>query len=257
MSRSIAPTWASAGRIDRFSFGSQNQVDFTWGNRMEIGYMMGDPSGWQAVLWHVNGPNETISNADFDQRFQGVDSQGNPILTQLPTPGAIDSINQLKMSSFELNKVWRLKPYHNGAILEPIIGYRYMNVRDYYRRSTLTEFPGTAGVPPFAIGDEFLQQLQHTSQFINSMHGGQIGRLSPPARPLALVSGSEGVWGGQLPALADRHAKHSAESRPGPYRQNPKTKSTGSAKVATSTADPLLSRDTVLLGRRGSHGCLV
>ena len=49
--------------IDQFSFGSGNQGDFTWGNRMEVGYMHGDPSGWQAVLWHVNGPNETFANS--------------------------------------------------------------------------------------------------------------------------------------------------------------------------------------------------
>src|SRR5262245_54592339 len=28
--------------IDRYSFGSGNQGDFTWGNRMEVGYMQGD-----------------------------------------------------------------------------------------------------------------------------------------------------------------------------------------------------------------------
>ena len=45
--------------------------------------------------------------------------------------GAIDSINQLKMTSFELNKIWRLKPYHNGTILEPIVGYRYFKTKDW------------------------------------------------------------------------------------------------------------------------------
>ena len=29
--------------IDRFSFGSQNKMDNSWGNRMELGYMKGDP----------------------------------------------------------------------------------------------------------------------------------------------------------------------------------------------------------------------
>src|SRR3954454_6743472 len=36
-------TYVNVSRpIDRFSFGSGNQGDFTWGNRMEIGYMKGD-----------------------------------------------------------------------------------------------------------------------------------------------------------------------------------------------------------------------
>jgi hypothetical protein len=79
------------------------------------------------------------------------------------------------MSSFELNKVFRLKPYHNGTIVEPVLGYRYMNVRDFYQRQTLTQFPGTAGIPVDAISDEFLQTITHRSIFENQLHGGQLG----------------------------------------------------------------------------------
>jgi len=158
--------------IDRFSFGSGNQGDFTWGNRMEVGYMKGDPSGWQAVVWHVNGPNENFSSSDFTQRF--TDNAGTLILN-VPQPGAVNSVNNLKMSSFELNKVYRLKPYHNGTTLEPIFGYRYMNVRDFYQTQSLTEFPGTAGLPVFPVADEFLQQITHRSIFENQLHGGQLG----------------------------------------------------------------------------------
>src|SRR5262245_28040634 len=65
--------------IDRFSFGSQNKIDFTWGNRMELGYMKGDPSGWQGVLWHVNGPNEVFANAQFQER---INNTATPTVTQ-------------------------------------------------------------------------------------------------------------------------------------------------------------------------------
>jgi len=166
-------TYVNVSRpIDRFSFGSGNQGDFTWGNRMEIGYMKGDPSGWQAVIWRVNGPNENFSSSDFTERF--TDNAGT-LIHNVPQPGAVNSVNTLKMSSFELNKVFRLKPYHNGTIMEPILGYRYMNVRDFYQRQALTEFPGTAGIPVDPIGDEFLQQITHRSIFENQLHGGQIG----------------------------------------------------------------------------------
>jgi hypothetical protein len=151
--------------IDQFSFGSGNQGDFTWGNRLELGYMLGDPSGWQAILWHVNGPNETLTNADYLQRIQNLTGQ---VTQQFPTPGGIDSINQLKMSSFELNKVWRLKQYHSGAVLEPFLGYRYMNVRDYFRRDQFTEFLD-------AGGNELLLNNTHFAQFENQMHGGTFG----------------------------------------------------------------------------------
>jgi hypothetical protein len=159
--------------IDRYSFGSQTKSDNAWGNRMELGYMKGDPSGWQAVFWHVNGPNETFSSSDYLERYQNFDTT-NPVTQQFLTPGAIQSLNQLKMTAFELNKTFRLKPYHNGTILEPLIGYRYMNVRDYFRRDTLQEVPGTVFTPPIP-NTEFLQNSTHFAQYINSMHGGQIG----------------------------------------------------------------------------------
>lgn len=167
-------TYVNVSRpIDRFSFGSGNQGDFTWGNRMEAGYMKEDGHGWQAGLWHVNGPNENFSSADYIQRM--TDANGTLTLNIL-TPGAINSLNNLKMSSFELNKTWRLKELHNGTNVEPLLGYRYMNVRDFYTRNiAFDEFPGTVGIPVYAIGDEFLRVIQHSSTFENQMHGGQIG----------------------------------------------------------------------------------
>jgi hypothetical protein len=155
---------------DPFSFGSQNQMDFTWGNRMEIGYMKGDPSGWQAVLWHVNGPNECIANAQFLQEFADA---GQTSFAQVPTPGAVDSINQLKMSSFELNKIWRRPAFHNNVNFEPFVGYRYMNVRDFYQRQSMTEFPPTAFTP--ALTGEMFERDTHNANFENNMHGGQLG----------------------------------------------------------------------------------
>jgi hypothetical protein len=151
--------------IDRFSFGSENRTDFTWGNRMELGYMKGDPSGWQGVLWHVNGPNERTNNSEFIEQFQNSDASA---IQQFVVPGDHESINELKMSSFELNKVFRLKPYHNGTILEPLLGYRYINLRDYFQRETFQE----VNVP---TNIEFFQRDTHRAQFMNSMHGGQLG----------------------------------------------------------------------------------
>jgi len=150
---------------DLFSFGSQNQMDFTWGNRMEIGYMLGDPSGWQAVLWHVNGPNEKFATQSSQVGFTAPDGTFQAFVI----PQALDSLNQLKMSSFELNKVWRKVQFHNGATLEPLVGYRYMNVRDFFQRQTNVELLIT---PP---GAEFFQLTDRNSIFENNMHGGQLG----------------------------------------------------------------------------------
>jgi hypothetical protein len=149
---------------DEFSFGSGTDGDFTWGNRMEVGYMHGDPHGWQAVLWHVNGPNELWANADAQVLQSNLTGDTSfPFLI----PQAYDSLNQLKMSSFELNKVWRRPPFHNQVNFEPFVGYRYMNVRDFFQRQAVVEVS--------VVGDEFFALDTFRSIFENDMHGGQLG----------------------------------------------------------------------------------
>ena len=156
---------------DQFSFGSEHQGDFTWGNRMEAGYMVGDPKGWQAVLWHVNGPNESFVNEEFNQFVTNLDGSATG---QVLAAGAVDTINRLKLSDFQLNRVWRMKPLHNGAIFEPLIGYRYMNVKDFYQREFLTQ--AILGAAPRAdANDEFFERFTSRTIFENQMHGGQLG----------------------------------------------------------------------------------
>lgn len=160
---------------DAFSFGSQHEGDFTWGNRFEIGYMTDDKTGWQGVLWHVNGPNEKFANGESITVLQDV---ANTETLSFVIPQTFDSLNVLKMSSFELNKVWRRKEFHNGAVLEPLLGYRYMNVRDFYQRETLQESVPPPGVTLRAnttATDEFFDITSFRSTFENQMHGGQLG----------------------------------------------------------------------------------
>jgi Putative beta barrel porin-7 (BBP7) len=153
--------------IDQFSFGSGNQGDFTWGNRMEAGYMTEEDKGWQAVLWHVNGPNERFANSTSQVPLTDGDGANNQnfLIDQ-----AFDSINVLKMSSFELNRVWRRPQFHNGTQFEPLLGYRYMNVKDFFQRQIFEEVPVV--IPPLT---EFFALQTDRSIFENQMHGGQLG----------------------------------------------------------------------------------
>jgi hypothetical protein len=138
---------------------------------MEVGYMKGDPAGWQAVLWHVNGPNENFVNAEFLE--ETTDATG-ALTQQVLSPGAVDTINRLKMSSFELNRVWRRPQFHNGTNFEPFVGYRYMNVRDFWQREILVqELVGAA--PQATASDEFFERRLFKSTFENQLHGGQLG----------------------------------------------------------------------------------
>lgn len=132
--------------FDRPEAASQpSKIDMTWGNRWDVGYMNKKDSGWLASFTSVSGPNVYL-----DQRI--------PRLTQPPAPTATNplerfdrtnprfffdpafgdgtfvvknSLNVGNLSSFELNKTWRLEPYRYGGILEPMLGFRYMQFTDY------------------------------------------------------------------------------------------------------------------------------
>jgi hypothetical protein len=85
-------------------------LDQTWGNRFDIGYMTEENGGWLFSTTHIDGPTGEAASA------------------------------KASLSSFELNKVFRLEPtFHNGHI-EPFLGVRIVKFTDY-------------GVPPIPLGD--------------------------------------------------------------------------------------------------------
>ena len=50
------------------------------------------------------------------------------------------SLNVASFSSLELNKTWRRKEFHNGSVLEPLVGFRYMKFKDWVRRDDYERF---------------------------------------------------------------------------------------------------------------------
>jgi hypothetical protein len=95
---------------------------------------------------------------------------GAATFQQILDPVAIDTINQFKMSSFELNKVWRRKEFHNGAVLEPLIGFRYINARDFFQRQVFDEVI----IPPLTVPTFRITQTEK-AMFENQLIGGQLG----------------------------------------------------------------------------------
>jgi hypothetical protein len=146
------------------SFFSEHGMDKGWGNRYEIGYMTEERSGWQLIHWHMGGPNVHFTNA---QDIVFVD--GQQIQTEAPINYSRDSINALSMTSLEVNKVWRRKQFHNGAILEPLVGFRHIHFKDFYRREELDEIVIDPPDEVFVIMD------RDTAQFSNACFGGQLG----------------------------------------------------------------------------------
>ncbi len=132
--------------FDRPDSASQpSKIDMTWGNRWDVGYMNTKDNGWLASFTNVSGPN--VYNV-----------QRVPRLNQPPAPTATnpserfprdtprfffdpnfgdgsflvkDSVNVGSLSSMELNKTWRLEPYRYGGILEPMLGFRYLQFTDF------------------------------------------------------------------------------------------------------------------------------
>ena len=169
------------------SMGDGNDGDFAWGNRIDGGYMSDCHTGWGFSAHHMDGPNEGL--VTFQERlvpFNDDDdppgSGGEPIL-QDRNPRNYDvtqSVNVLKYSSIELSRIWRRKQFHNGAVLEPFIGVRYMTVKDFGRRETYHRYAqnvvGDEVIPtdPRREGpyEDYLQDF-FTSE--NSMFGGQLG----------------------------------------------------------------------------------
>lgn len=83
--------------------------DATWGNRISMGFMTEDDHGWMCELFAVRGPN----------------------LREDPGDPTSDPVNVAKTSGVELDKSWRLDPLHNGSIIEPFIGVRFMQFTDF------------------------------------------------------------------------------------------------------------------------------
>jgi hypothetical protein len=163
---------------------SETAGDFTWGNRYELGYMTGDPTGWQVVMLHIGGPNEYVhtfqerinrfNTADGEPPFDPIVQDRNPRFYDIR-----QSINAAKLSSFELNKNWRNKEFHNGTVLEPLIGFRYMTFKDFYRNDNYVRFDADAGgepiFPPSTVDGRFEALTTDGAVFTNTMLGGQLG----------------------------------------------------------------------------------
>ncbi|MFT5302635.1 MAG: hypothetical protein ACI814_003452 [Mariniblastus sp.] len=128
--------------------------DFTWGNMYDIGFMSESGSGWFVSGTHIDGPNNydvviqpranRILDIDVDLPGANLEpvfpvQERNDILTNARDLHIHQSINVAELSGFELNKIWRLEPLHNGSVIEPFMGVRYFNLgsvhrRDQYRR---------------------------------------------------------------------------------------------------------------------------
>ncbi len=184
---------------DRLHFGlnrpettaQTSKIDMTWGNRWDLGFMSEKDRGWLFSFTHVSGPNvyddTRIVRGPLPTTAGGANSPApqNVFLTSFPAfiarfpfdPAFGDgtflnrqSVNVASLSSFEANKTWRFEPYRYGGILEPLVGFRYMQFNDYAVAQLYTGIQNDADV---AVDiDQFSRTVTRTD---NQMVMGQLG----------------------------------------------------------------------------------
>jgi hypothetical protein len=168
--------------------------DFTWGNRLDIGYMTPERIGWMTSVWHIAGPNEylSINQERLNRRNEDDPSDGlggdvtDGILPQDRNPRTYDvaaSMNVARFTSFEINRVFRRKELHYGGLFEPFIGMRYMKFIDFGQRDNYQRFAddvdGNIDLTTPNVDGPYEVYTTNRSEFENTMLGGQIGfRLS-------------------------------------------------------------------------------
>lgn len=160
---------------------SHTQGDFGWGNRLDVGFMTEQNTGWSFSGMRMgDGLNVTkdtfvprlsfnptaTSSIPFTPNSATSFDQGNPNFDpRVNQDLLVNSLNSVRFSTFEVNRVWRLDMTHRGGIIEPFIGFRYADVNDRTRRMNQFQI-AAAG---------FEQLTDQTSYWQNSMFGGQIG----------------------------------------------------------------------------------
>lgn len=197
---------------------SSDLMDLTWGNRWDLGYMVDDVDhdhGWLVSYMHIDGPNvgshlvqEKLNRVNEDDEgyvppdtnqqggggTQDVGDYVNPPSDRndLGPPNRwrfydlANSLNYAKLNSVELNKIFRLDPLHDGGILEPFLGVRYLKFEDTFQRQNVRVYDedGLSPLwPPFGPSSLPIEYQDTTTQdlftdrflFSNQMITGQLG----------------------------------------------------------------------------------
>ncbi|MFG0266327.1 MAG: hypothetical protein ACF8AM_14445 [Rhodopirellula sp. JB055] len=185
--------------------GDSYQLDFGEGNRYEFGYMTpGKDTGWLFGWTDLDIAAADVSRIGRINRLNDEQLEGDPefpggmfgtnVLTEDNNNFGYDtrfydigrSTNIVEYDSYEINKTWRMEPYHYGGILEPMVGFRFVTMDDsaYNRNYSRTREDTTAASvslpPPYftdlGISDDAYEILDEEIQEIeNEMYTVQLG----------------------------------------------------------------------------------
>ncbi len=169
---------------------AETKLDSGYGHRYEVGYMLpGEDKGWtfnwtendvvdiysvrRERLNRYNGGQVTGGSGDNDTFGAfGFETPPGTRNNEGYSYRFIDigtTQNFITYDSYELNKTWRMEPYHYGGILEPLVGVRWMRVRDINATQQFALVPGEF------VGSIAEQLTSDTARTDNDMLGGQVG----------------------------------------------------------------------------------
>jgi hypothetical protein len=193
----------------------ENRLDGGWGNRYEIGFMLpGDKHGWMFNWTKMNVLAADTFRQERVNRFIPPDeddyppptppfgfpvrlSEGNNIGYNFRFYNLGQTQNVFQYQGYELNKTWRMTPYHYGGIVEPLVGLRYMKLRDVnaFNNYTSSIYPPPPPDPPVEPVFENLTTDKNIT--LNDMFGGQIGfRYFKPHDRYVLSTDFRAFFGG-------------------------------------------------------------
>lgn len=133
------------------------ELDLTWGNRIDFGYMTKENHGWLVEILHIDGPNV--------EGFDNSDPQ-NIVRTSVE--------NSFDLSGFEVSKLWRWKQFHGGSHLEIFAGGRYDRMRGADNLFRVLDATRLAVLDPEIIGNVTAVNFGGIA-YENNVFGPQVG----------------------------------------------------------------------------------
>lgn len=183
----IGTEFSSTFLPDRYGF------DGTTGRRIELGWMPDHGAGWNFMALKLRGPNAGTEASVRERDYNPGDAENDP------TDPAFDprndqiffpvTFNSGSLSTYELNRTWRLKEMHRGGVVEPYFGMRWTRFVDKTQTGAVDLIPDAA---------DFRQEVRRVfAGYNNEMLGAQFGARWYTTRGRWKVTGDLKLFGAQ------------------------------------------------------------
>ena len=194
--------------------------DFTYANRLDLGFMSDKHQGWMISYINIQNPNEKLSNFN-EQNHEieppEIEEEEDGGATATADEGELEnvytdlfgeplgefeySINAGDLWSLELTKIFRLEPLQNGIVIEPLMGFRYINFKDFFiDKDAEFELIEVAEVDDEGVitftPTPFLEIDTFQGRVINQMLTAQIGFRAHKQRGRWLLGWESRLFGG-------------------------------------------------------------